>query len=238
MILSELRTATRNILDCDDSLFTDSQIDLWLQEAADRVHRYPADWEFLDTTWSLSSAASYVDYTEITDSDGYIPKKVERVNVPADGRVLEYRTPVELQDALVRWGTTHTGDPLYWSERGGRTLILGPAPSSTVVYSIQGERDQYDWIADGASGTPDMPAQLHPALYHWAVATAYGTIGESASAMHHFDKHEMTLSEVADDLQTAHGRGPLIVGGGEWRRDRDTQRSGGSAGSVPRWAIP
>ena len=218
--VASLRQLVRETLDCDDSVLSDFLLDEWLDEAAVEVHSF-TDWPWLDTIWELSTASTYTDFSEIVDADSYIPKRI--VHILQGDKVLRERTSDALRDALASWGDS-TGTPSYWAQRGGRTLILGPTPSEAATFTIRGFRARKDFVSDGAAGAPDMPADVQPALSQWMLFKAYQWADDPQSSMHYFDLHLRTLQRY-DQSVSGHAS-PTIIGGGEWRRDRDANVSG------------
>lgn len=213
MNLGQLRTYVRSMLDCDESDVTEFMLDAWLQEGSDRVHRF-ADWPWLDTTWDLSTALTAVDFSEIVDDSNDTPKNIDYVH-NGDEELMHQDAQVLLTAQFDE--TDVRGRPRYWAVRGGRTLLLHPTPSAAEAYVIQGQRAPRDWVAQGATAEPDMPRQLHYAVAHWALGNAYQHLGDGQNANHNFERAQLTLSEVKQDLkQVAYGA-PSVMGGGSYR---------------------
>lgn len=219
MNLGELRTYVREMLECDSDDISDFMLDQWLQEGSDRVHRF-TDWPWLNTTWELGTALTAVDYGDITDDNNDVPKHLTYVH--NGNEELVHMDPQDLQTLMFAESDVRSR-PRYWSERGGRTLLLHPTPSTSEAYVLQGQRAPRDWIAGGPTSSPDMPKQLHVALAHWAMGNAYQHLGDGQNANHNFERAQLTISEVKKDTNSVAYGGPSILGGSSRYRPQHLQ---------------
>jgi len=216
MNLGELRSYVRGMLDCDSSEITDFMLDAWIREGSDRVHRY-TNWNWLQTTWTLSAAEPTVDFGDIKDADGSVPKHISFIHT-GDEELLHQDSQHLM--SLMFEHHDERGRPKVWSERGGRTLLLHPTPSTSETYTIQGVRASRDWMSEGVTGVPDMPEQLHYAIAFWAMGNAYQMLNDGQNANHNFERAQLTLMEVKGDTSSVEHGDASVVGGGSTYRPR------------------
>ena len=217
MNLGELRTYVRSLLDCDAEEVSEFMLDAWIREGSDRVHRF-TEWPWQDTTWTLATAEQYVDFGDIVDAEGSSPKHVSFVH--NGDRRLVHEDPQVLVSRILEEDLTR-GEPKWWSQRGGRTLMLHPAPSTAEAYVIQGQRTARDWMADGVTGVPDMPEDLHYAIAFWALGNAYQMLGDGNTSTHFLERSQLTMQEVKDESRfTEFGEKSVMGGGSSYRPQR------------------
>ena len=194
-------------------------LDAWIREGSDRVHRY-TNWNWLHTTWELATAEVAVDFGDIVDIDGSVPKHISFVH--SGDRKLEHQDSQELMGLMLE-RSEERGEPTIWSERGGRTLLLHPTPRTAEAYTIQGVRAARDWMSEGVTGEPDMPEQLHYSIAFWAMGNAYQMLNDGQNANHNFERAELTLMEVKGDTSSVEHGDASVIGGGNTYRPRHLQ---------------
>ena len=223
--LSELRSAVRDQLQCSTTELPDGTIDRWLDQASAHIHSY-TDWNWLDTTWELSTASIYTDYSQIVDADGYVPKHPRNILI-GDNR-LEWISEEELRHAIGLWGASES-EPTHWSTRAGRTLILAPQPDQAYSLTITGFRARKDWTSDGvAANTPDMPDDFDSLLEFYALFRGYMRKRDPETAMTHWGMYVQQMELLDRDLNAAHhGNKPIIMNRGQWNKDRSSRTASG-----------
>jgi len=223
MNLGDIRRYVRETLESDNEEFSDFIIDNWVREGWLEIHR-SADWPFLDTTWTLSTAVFATDFAQIVDAEGNVPQTIRSVR-SQEGE-LAWLAPAEIQSVIANdryySTTTTTGIPRFFSVRGGRTLLIAPALNEAANFTVQGYRARRDWFTNGDASVPDLPEDLQVALQYYALGRAYQRLDDPQSSIHHLDLFNSVVSSTAIDLNSSQFGGTMQIGGGHGVRDRDT----------------
>ena len=227
MNLGEIRQYVREMLESDNEEFSDFIIDAWVREGWLEVHRF-ADWPFLDTTWTLSTAVPAIDFAQIRDTEGNMPQTIRSVRTQYGE--LSWLAPDQIQSVLSgRNGNVYNGEPRWFGVRGGRTLLIAPAQSDVTNFVIQGYRARRDWFTNGDASVPDVPEDLQVALQYYALARAYARLDDPQSTIHHLDLFNSILETAAIDQASSQFGGTMQIGGGHGVRDRDTSTTAASS---------
>ncbi len=219
--LADLRSAILSDTGCTTAELPYSTIDRWMSEASAKIHTYTT-WNWLDTTWELSTASIYTDYSEIVTSEGYTPKHPR--NIMIDDNRLNWISEEELREALGVWGN-RTGEPTHWSTRSGQTLILAPEPDTAYELTITGLRARKDWVAGNqAAAVPDMPDDFHVLLEYYGLFRGHMRKRDPETAMTYWGMFTQLIELLDKDLNAGHhGNKPIIMNRGQWNKDRSTR---------------
>lgn len=167
--LNELREAVRSQTQTTSAELVDSVIDRWLQEAYNRTMAVDSEWPHFETTWGLTLTAgtSTVALPATLQFPGVVSLRDE------NGRRLEM-VSAEWAEEFFSNSPISIGGPGYYSLWSG-TITFWPTPDfdTDKEFTLRGYRLPQDWVADGASATPDCDSRLHLALATYAVAMAY-----------------------------------------------------------------
>lgn len=188
--LADFRTDIRTHLDLDDSDLPDVLVDEFIRDGAVLVQYHKTQWPWHAAEWSLAVTAGTQEYaiTAATNTDSYVLDQIRLVR-DADGNRLR------LLEHDVSSGADGTGTPSGYRIFGGM-LSLDRNPSADMTLKILGYREPTDWVADGATATPDTPTVFEGVIRKWAIGLAYAHQEEGATASYWMDSAQFELDRL------------------------------------------
>lgn len=188
--LDDFRSFIRTVADLDATELPNVLVDQWIREAAEKVQRHKNNWPFYQASWTVATVAGTQAY-----------------DIPTIGSIDEIESIVASNRLLegVGYGAARrsfpppipSGPPVVWT-RWGSDLLLFPIPSGVETLTIYGYKSPTDWVADGAGGTPDTPAEFDQVILDWATGTMFAQQEDTALAVSYWDKANLRLVELED----------------------------------------
>lgn len=186
-----MRDYVRLFLDSDDTELPDSLLDVWRDEATDRIQRTFEPWSFYQSTWTLVT----------TTHSNLLATDVESVDsIEGSTFVLKY-LPHEAAVAMYAWGSDTSGKVYQWSQWGG-IIYLWPTPASEETFTVSGIRKPTP--ATNATDIVDLPNEFHPIVCEWMIAKGLEQLDDIESAA----EHKNNFREEVDGYRRRYLRSP------------------------------
>lgn len=197
-----------------DAATSDTYLDLVFREATYDIVSRARRWPSYEASWTLSALSGTQTYTLATVEPALTDTAeiISMVDTTGGGYRLDYGDHDVLED-YYRNTFNVSGVPQHWSLWGG-VIYLWPKPNSNRTITVRSYRTVKDWVADGASGTPDMDTRLHPALIAYALYRVYEQQEEPELAKMWHDNYERIVGSVMGEIFRPTQFRQLILNGG------------------------
>lgn len=213
MLLSEIRSHIRSVVDLDSTELTDTFLDVLCREASDEILSRARAWPDFEQAWTFATVAGTQTYTlsSIEPATTDVADIISIVDTTSGGCALQ---PVDHAFAEVAWRNSLlvSSQPTHWSE-WGNVLYLWPKPNTIRTMAVRSYRKPKDWVADGASGTPDMDSRLHSAIALYALVRVYEFQEDPQLAAQYRELFENHVGRVMREIFRTPSR-PLILNNG------------------------
>jgi hypothetical protein len=170
--LQNIRDFTRLSLQTDNVDLPDSLIDVYANEALQRILGLRDDWPHLYAEGTMAMVTNVGTYTLASAS--FTPQTFTNIQSIWDDAVFgRSMIQMDYQEASGRWigpSASVTADPFYFSLYGGK-VYLWPKPNASRTLRIGGYRDPN--VMTLSTDVPDIPVQFHAGIEYGTCAMAY-----------------------------------------------------------------
>lgn len=216
MLLSELRTHVRDTIGftSTDAATSDTYLDLVFREGTYDIVSRARRWPSYEASWTIAATSGTQTYVIATvePASTDTAEIISIVDSTSGGYRLDY---IDHDVAEDYWRNTFnvSGVPQHWSVWGG-SIYLWPKPNANRTLNVRSYRKVNDWVADGASGTPDMDTRLQPALVMYALYRVYAQQEEVEQAKFWRDAYERHVGSAMAEIFRPTQFRQLIMNGG------------------------
>jgi hypothetical protein len=183
MTLQELRDLVRNLLETDTTELPDGVLDLFLQDAYERIVYSEKRWPGFEQRGTVVTEEGTRAYAFPDDASGNAWVDVAHMADSTWFGPLEYISNEHAEDF---WSGVSdiNARPRYWSI-WEEQIQLWPKPDGIYTLNLRGFRGPSDWIALGAGQQPDLPRAFDIAIAYMATSLAYAQIEDVEMAAHY-----------------------------------------------------
>lgn len=213
MLLSEIRTHVRTTVDLDSTELSDTYLDVLCREATYDLLSRARHWPDFQAAWTFNTVAGTQTYSIATAEPASTDTAeiLTIIDSTSGGYALEFLRH-EFAEATWRNSLLTSGVPTHWSVWNG-SIYLWPKPDRIRTLNVRSYRKPKDWVADGASGTPDMDVRLHPAIALYCLKRVYEFQEDPAMAAQYDQLYETLVQAVMREIFRAEQK-PLIFNRG------------------------
>lgn len=213
MSLQEIRDYARLHLDIDEEDTPDLLLDVWAREGFNRVARAEDEYSFYSIVVPFTTVAAQQAYDLTTIAGGTPASIVAKVkDVRGDSWAL---SPADHRQMREHYRSTSptSGTPRHFSQFG-TDLYLWPTPGGESALELTGYRRPYDWVAQGAAATPDLPDEFHDMIAMWVLHRLYAQQDDPEMANHYREYFAGSFSTLRREYTRGLVAQPLIMNGG------------------------
>lgn len=219
----DIRSYVRTALDVEVSELPNTLIDVWMQEAYDKVvalaDRGPY---WLHVTYTFDSVIGTQAYDLDSEPTLISPQPLQYIeDVRGDTWTLTPRSHRQMRAEYRQTSPSQAKSTEFslW----GRSLYLWPIPSAVISYQVTGTRQPIDWIA--VNGSPDCPNEFHGFIADYALARGYAQQDDPESAATLLNGWEAQVKKLLVRSQDGMTSQPLTINGGNGREPWRAERS-------------
>ena len=209
MTVGAMSDYVRTFLDSDEEDLPDTLLDVWRNEAVDRIQRTFESWQFYEHSWTFT-CTDQISFAAIaaTDDAGAYPDAI--LSVEAERWLMKYM-PHEREVARHAWSNGTAGNPTEWSLFDG-SVYIWPVPASSATYVARGYRQPI--VATNDDQMVDLPSEFDPLVCEWMLTRAYEWNDDEVMSQQKLARFERQLDLLRRRYLRAPKAGVQTIGSG------------------------